>query len=79
MDASNFALIKKRYKVYEPETFDRKLSLIVSSKFPAECLQPFLLHTVSGKVEVQLELVRHLRGGLPRDVLDLIIKVLGGL
>ena len=58
VEESNFAVLKKRYKIFRPETVSRKLGLIVGAEFPVACLQPFPLHTLSGKVEAQLEFVR---------------------
>lgn len=73
IEDSNFAAHKKRYKIYRPEMVDRKLGIIVGSEFPAECLEPFPLYTVSGKVEVQLELVRQVTE-IRETVLASIVK-----
>jgi hypothetical protein len=71
-EESKFASTKKRYQIYHPERVDRKLAIVVGQKLPDSALQSFQLFTVSGRVNVELELVGEITS-LSREVLDLIL------
>ena len=52
----------KQSRIYHPENVGRKLAIVVGHKLPEVALNAFPLFTVSGKVDVQLELMDEICG-----------------
>jgi endoribonuclease Dicer len=63
IQASSHSQNVKQYSVYNPEDYPRKIGLVLGQQIPAGCLVPFDLFTLTGQLQVHLELV----GEMPDD------------
>ena len=65
-ETSNYSEFVKQYKIYRPEKYAQKLGIIIGSRIPKE-FSSFHIHTMSGKVRVELQYLRDVSNNIPES------------
>ena len=64
VEPSKYSEVVKKYTIYRPEKYAQKLGIIIGSRIPND-FSSFHIHTMSGKVRVELQYLREFPLNIP--------------